>query len=127
VAIRLLSYLLVAVPQLCEADWRAVHGFLGEAEVIDGPEPFPRWVLGRLAALVGADFASFTELDRQQHRVLAYSDSGDDGEGSDELFWRIVDHHPLCRHQLETGEFAAVKLSDFGPPRARRNLEIWDE
>jgi hypothetical protein len=39
---------------------------------------------------------------------LGYSASGDDGEDADELFRRIVDQHPLCRHQLETGEVAAV-------------------
>ena len=63
---------------------------------------------GGHAALVGADFASFTGLDRQQRRVLGYSASGDDGEDADELFRRIVDQHPLCLHQLETGEVAAV-------------------
>ena len=27
--------------------------------------------------------------------------------------WRIVPFHPFCRHQEETGDFSAMKLSDF--------------
>jgi DNA-binding CsgD family transcriptional regulator len=115
------------VLRLCEADWRAVHGFLREAETVEGPEPFPGWLLARLATLLSADFASFTELDREQGRTLGFWATSDVGDEEDDLFWRIIDQHPLCQHQAQTGDYTTVKLSDFGTLRARRSLDIYDD
>jgi DNA-binding CsgD family transcriptional regulator len=126
-AIRFLAYLSVTVPRLSRADWQAVHDFLCEAEAVDGTESLPRSLLARLAALTGADAVTFSELDRDEKRILAETSSADDEDDDIELFWRIVDRHPLCRHHAETGRLDAIKLSDFGGRRARRRLEIYTD
>jgi DNA-binding CsgD family transcriptional regulator len=122
-----LAYLSVTVPRLSGADWQAVHDFLCEAEAVDGTESLPRSLLARLAALTGADAATFSELDRDEKRILAETSSAEDEDDDVALFWRIVDRHPLCRHHAETGRLDAIKLSDFGGRRARRRLEIYTD
>jgi DNA-binding CsgD family transcriptional regulator len=114
--------------RLGEAHLRGVLGFLREAEAVEGSDPFPAHILDQLRTLVPSDQIGFCELDRVQRRVLAWvaaGDLGDDGP-SEEEFWRMEPRHPLCTYQKRTGDFSAVKLSDFYGVRARSRTDVWE-
>jgi hypothetical protein len=114
---------LGTVTRLRESDFRAVLEFLREADAVDGPDPFPVSLLESLRRLVPADVAVYHELDRDRREEFALIVSDEDEPTAETiaaeseqrlaLFWRIVDHHPLCRYQAATGDNGAVKLSDF--------------
>jgi DNA-binding CsgD family transcriptional regulator len=103
------------VTRLRTSDLEAVLSFLGEASSVEGPDPFPREVLESLCRLVPNDDMYYSELDRVREVVLWSGDApGGDGEAPDTpTYWDVRNEHPVCHHHEVTGDFRAVKLSDF--------------
>lgn len=110
-------------------DLKALLGFLEEANSLDGPEPFPQSLLGSLRRLVPGDFVSYCELDRvRQVGIWSEDYPAVEDDGSElETYWRLRDQHPVCRYEDETGDFRALKLSDFVSRSELRRLEIYWE
>jgi DNA-binding CsgD family transcriptional regulator len=94
-------------------DLSAVLEFVELAWANTGPRAFPIETLEALATLIPCDAIGYTEIDRVNRRILDYV--GDDDEDDDDLFWQIVDEHPLCRHQQAYADFSALRLSDVVP------------
>jgi DNA-binding CsgD family transcriptional regulator len=103
--------------------------FLGEASSIEGPDPFPRPLLESLAHLVRSDAVVYDELDRVKEMLLweeAFPVDPVDGP-EEPSYWDIRDQHPVCHHHEVTGEFHALKLSDFMTRSELRRTDIyWD-
>jgi DNA-binding CsgD family transcriptional regulator len=115
--------------RLSASDLEGALRWVREAAAEPGPDPFPAHVLEGLRVLVGCEWVSYCELDRRRKELIALVESpvpepvgGDD----DELFWRIVEDHPLCRAQRK-GRFDALKLSDFHTRRELRRMELYAE
>jgi DNA-binding CsgD family transcriptional regulator len=119
------------VSALRQADLGAALGFLGDAESVTGPAPFPPEVLERLHDLVPAEAVHFCELDRVRCRLIG--DTFSTGETCDapesesvDVYWRTRHEHPVCSHQDRTGDFSAHKVSDFVTLRELRKREIYE-
>lgn len=116
--------------QFARGDLEAIIRFLGEAATVDGPDPFPRRVLAELRRLVVCDFVGYSELDRVRKEGLGgeVAPEPDEGDYPDlDVYWRLRDEHPVCHHQDVTGEFRALKLSDFLTRRELRRRQIYTE
>ena len=102
--------------------------FLGEASSIDGPDPFPVPLLESLRRLVPSDHVVYDELDRVRETVLWEEIFPGETDGPDEpTYWDVRDQHPVCQQHEVTGDFRALKLSDFLTRAALRRTEIyWD-
>ena len=112
--------------RLSASDLEGALHFVAEASAETGSDPFPVPVLEHLRALIGADWASYCELDRRRECTIALIESPVpevDGDEDELTFWRIVDDHPLCQAQRR-GRFDALKLSDFHTLRELRRLEL---
>ena len=110
-------------------DLQALLAFVDEANSVDGPEPFPRSLLASLRRLVPGDFVSYCELDRvRQVGIWTEDDPAVEDDGSElETYWRLRHQHPVCSYEDETGDFRALKLSDFASRKELRRLEIYWE
>jgi DNA-binding CsgD family transcriptional regulator len=114
--------------RLRQSDLLALLDFVHEATaLVGGDDVFPPPILERLARLVPCDIVSYCELDRMRRRVLRSTDFPrvENPPDWEQVFWRIVDEHPLCLYQARTGDFSAVKLSDFITRRQLHGLEIY--
>jgi DNA-binding CsgD family transcriptional regulator len=101
--------------------------FVHDASAETGPEPFPVHVLEGLRALLGCEWASYSELDRRHRRQLALIECPTPSEqlpDEEQIFWSVVHQHPLCRAQ-KRGRFDALKLSDFHSRRELHRLEVY--
>jgi DNA-binding NarL/FixJ family response regulator len=98
------------VEGLGNADLRGALEFVEDAWALAGDRPFSGETLDALARLVPCDRLGYAELDRLHRREIEYVGADDDGDT--ELFWTIVDDHPLCHHQLAYADFSATRLSD---------------
>lgn len=99
--------------RLGQADLEQVLRFLAELASNEDEEPFPRELLAGLRRLVPCDFLTFCELDRVRERELGIvEDPPFEGE-THCTYWEIRNEHPVCRHHELTGDFGALKLSDF--------------
>jgi len=108
-------------------DLRAVLDFVETAWALAGDCAFTSETLDSLNELIPCDELSYCELDRLDRRTIEYFDS-DGGEGDDEeLFWRIVEDHPLCRHQQAYADFSATRLSDVVSQRSLVNSRVYGE
>jgi DNA-binding CsgD family transcriptional regulator len=102
--------------------------FLGEANSVDGPEPFPRSLLASLRRLVPSDLVGYCELDRvRKVRIWSEGDQDEDDGSALETYWRLRHQHPVCRYEDETGDFRAMKVSDFLSRAELRRREIYWE
>jgi DNA-binding NarL/FixJ family response regulator len=124
------------VTVLAEADVAALLAFIGEA-ASDRPadSPYSPPVLGRLRELVRADFLAFSELDRVRQRTLGLMTE----EGSatpaelamqDERqpsYWTIRHEHLACAYHDRTGDFRALRVSDFLTRRQLRGSRLYRE
>ena len=128
-SIRRLSYLRTSVTRLRTSDLEAVLVFLGEANSVDGPEPFPRPLLASLRRLVPSDAVTYCELDRvRKVQIWQEDDPAYEDDGSAlETYWRLRDQHPVCHFEDQTGTFPALKLSDFVTRAELRRREIYWE
>jgi DNA-binding CsgD family transcriptional regulator len=123
-----LSYLHGTVTRLRTSDLEAVLSFLGEASSVEGPDPFPREVLQSLRRLVPSDEMYYNELDRVRQSVLWSGEvPGETEEPEAPTYWDIRDEHPVCHHHEVTGDFRAVKLSDFLTRSELRRTRIYWE
>lgn len=95
---------------LGNADLRGAVEFVEDAWALSGDRPFSGETLDALARLVPCDRLGYADLDRLHRREIEYVGADDDGDI--ELFWTIVDEHPLCHHQLAYADFSATRLSD---------------
>ena len=114
---------------LSALDLEAMLGFLEEAHSVDGPEPFPQSLLVSLRRLVPGDWVGYSELDRvQKVRIWNEEDPGvDDDCSTDDAYWRLRHQHPVCHFHEATGDFRALKLSDFVSRSELRRREIYRE
>ena len=100
--------------------------FLGEASSVEGPDPFPRRLLESLGRLVPCDEVIYNELDRVREIVLWAEEFPNDDDAPDEpSYWDVRDQHPVCYHHEVTGDFRALKLSDFLSRAELRRTEIY--
>lgn len=114
--------------RLRTADLEAVLDFLGEASTVEGPNPFPQPLLESLRRLVPSDETYYSELDRVR-RIALWSEAalGDFDEPEEPTYWDIRDEHPVCHYHQVTGDFRALKLSDFlTRSELRRTSVYWD-
>jgi DNA-binding NarL/FixJ family response regulator len=100
--------------RLGPADLEQVLQFLEELASVESEEPFPRELLASLRRLVHCDFLTFCELDRVREEELgSVWDPSCDLDPAPCTYWQIRHEHPVCRHHEVTGDFRALKLSDF--------------
>ena len=92
-------------------DLRAALEFVETAWALAGERAFPHQTLVALGELIPSDFLGYSELDRVHKRHIEYV-GADGAYNEEELFWRIVDDHPICRHQQAYADFSATRLSD---------------
>jgi len=118
------------VVALRQADLSAALDFLREAEAVTEPVAFTPHVLRRLGELVPCDYGPhFCELDRVHQRLIANTDTSERWVEDDpaDPYWRLRHEHPVCWYQEKTGDFSALKVSDFTTLRGLRRLELWEE
>ena len=111
-------------------DLRAALEFVETAWALADVRAFTAETLDALGELIPCDEVSYCVLDRVQRREIAYIDSNGgvgDGDVVDEPFWRIVDVHPLCRHQQAYADFSATRLSDVISRQRLVNSRIYAE
>lgn len=100
--------------RLGPADLEQVLQFLGELASIESEEPFPRELLASLRRLVPCDCLTFCELDRVREVHLGSVDFPTSDWGPTPCtYWEIRREHPVCHHHEVSGDFRALKLSDF--------------
>jgi DNA-binding CsgD family transcriptional regulator len=92
-------------------DLSAVLEFVELAWANAGPRAFPLETVEALGELIPCDAIGYSEIDRLNRRIVDYTGNDGDG-GDDDLFWTIVDEHPLCHHHQAYGDFSALRLSD---------------
>jgi DNA-binding CsgD family transcriptional regulator len=127
---RLSSYLLDAVTRLRASDLEAVLAFVAEARAIDGPEPFPTELLGRLGELVPCEAVFFNGRDVVRREILSESYWCVDGLEDhswrlEEDEWSLIGRHPLNVHRRRTGDFGVRHVSDLYSRRRRVRGEIY--
>lgn len=106
---------------------RRVGRFVAETAAIEaGDEPFPTPFLSALRRLVPCDNVSFSELDRVHERALGESEEPFyDGPEPEVSYWEIRHEHPTCHRHETTGDFRALRLSDFTTTRALHRTRIY--
>jgi DNA-binding CsgD family transcriptional regulator len=110
------------VMRLRRSDFEGVLRFVHDAEELATDEtPFPAETLARLADVVECDEIGTFEVDRVHRRDFPL-----DGE-QDDRWWEIAHQQPICGYVEETGDFRALKLSDFLTPAQLHRLELYDE
>ena len=107
---------------LRRSDLESVLRFVCVADELATDEtPFPEETLARLADVVECDEIESFEVDRVHRRHFPL-----DGEQNDR-WWEVAHQQPLCGYVEETGDFRALKLSDFLTPAQFHRLEMYDE
>lgn len=105
---------------------RLLH-LIAEAEELGAEEAFTPSLLDELGKLVPADWVGYCEQDRVRQRVrYSAGRPGDEwGDAADSIsYWDIAAEHPICiRH--DTGDFRALKLTDFLSLRQLRMSRIY--
>jgi DNA-binding CsgD family transcriptional regulator len=115
------------MPTLMAGDADRVLRFVADAAQIGGEEPFTEPVLVELRKLVPADTVSYCEQDRVRS-LVRHDVRVPDDEAFDAVevpYWEIADEHPVCRHH-NTGDFRALKLSDFLTLAELHRLHVYD-
>jgi DNA-binding CsgD family transcriptional regulator len=108
--------------RLRRSDLEAVLRFVHEAnELATEEDPFPDETLARFADIVACDGIGVFEVDRVRRRDLSL-----DGR-QDDRWWQIAHQHPICNYVEETGDFRALKISDFLTRAQLHGLELYDE
>jgi DNA-binding CsgD family transcriptional regulator len=108
--------------RLGRSDLEAVLRLVHDADELATDEtPFPAETLARVAEVVACDNIGVFEVDRVRRRDLPL-----DGE-QDDRWWEIAHQHPICQYVEETGDFRALKISDFLTRAQLHRLELYDE
>jgi DNA-binding CsgD family transcriptional regulator len=105
------------------SDLRAVLEFVELAWAGAGEHAFPIETIGALARLIPCDAIGYADIDRVNRRILDHVGS----DGGDDLFWQIVEEHPLCQHQLAYLDFSATRLSDVISNRQLARTRVYAE
>jgi DNA-binding CsgD family transcriptional regulator len=113
------------VTALAARDAENVLRFVAAAEEVAGDHAFTPEVLVELGKLVEADWVGYNEMDRVRQRFgYGAGRLGDEFEFAEVSYWEISAEHPVCgRHN--TGEFRALKLSDFMSLKELRKSRIY--
>jgi DNA-binding CsgD family transcriptional regulator len=119
---------LSAVAHLSQADLAGVLSFVAEAGEHEGPELFPRHLLGRLKQLIAADGIGYQESDHAANCVTFFVETPEVSlaPSTYELLGSLIRHDPL-RERLHRSEHGAVRLSDFLSVRAVEQNPFWAE
>ncbi len=121
----------LAMARLSASDLEATLRFLGEAASVDGPDPFPTWILDRLRDLVRCDFADYFEQDRVHRRTFLYEgcsrtrDAMANESGGDDDYWGVSEQHPVCAYRDRTGDHSAHKPTDFVTAAQLKRLDVY--
>ncbi|HKO28085.1 MAG TPA: LuxR C-terminal-related transcriptional regulator [Solirubrobacteraceae bacterium] len=107
-------------------DLRAALEFIETAWSLADEHAFTLETLAALGELIPSDELAYCHLDRVHRTEVEYVGT-DDGEDDGGLFWRIVDEHPICRHQQAYADFSATRLSDVISERRLLNSRIYAE
>jgi len=108
--------------RLRRSDLEAVLRLVHDADELATDEtPFPAEMLARFADVVECDDIGTFEVDRVRRRNLP-PDSEQDAR-----WWEIAHQQPICEYVEETGDFRALKLSDFLTRAQLHSLELYDE
>jgi DNA-binding CsgD family transcriptional regulator len=78
-------------------------------------------MVGRFAEIVPCDAIGAFEVDRVRCRDLPLDGPQDD------RWWEIAYQYPICEYVEETGEFRALKISDFLTRTELHSLEVYEE
>jgi DNA-binding CsgD family transcriptional regulator len=106
---------LKVVPALTRLDAERLLRFVGEAESLDGDDPFTSELLAELGRLVPAERVLYNELDRVRRRIVLdvrWPNGERPKAAREDDVWRFFEEHPLCVAQWK-GHSGAIKLSDF--------------
>jgi DNA-binding CsgD family transcriptional regulator len=109
---------------LTAGDAERVLRFVASAARVEGDEPFTKDVLVELRKLVPADWVTYCEQDRVRQR-LRHEIGIPESDAADVPYWDISAEHPVCRHH-NTGDFRALKLSDFVTLAELRRSHVYD-
>ena len=119
---------------LAQADIDAVLAFVGEVAGPDTRDPFPGQALEPLRDLGHADYLVFSELDRLEHRTIGLTTPDGvvplddlDRSTSHITYWQIRAEHPVCAYRDRTGDFRALRVSDFMGQRQLRGSRLYSE
>ena len=116
------------MPALTRPDAKRLLRFVGEAESLDGDDPFTSELLAELGRLVPAERVLYGELDRVRRRCVldVRWPNGERRkvEREDDV-WRFLEEHPLCLARRE-GHSGAIKLSDFLTQRELHRTWAYD-
>jgi DNA-binding CsgD family transcriptional regulator len=108
--------------RLRRSDLEAVLGVVHDAEELATDEtPLPAETLARIADVIACDQIGAFEVDRVRRRDVSLDGIQDD------RWWEIAHQHPICRYVEETGDFRALKISDFLARAEFHRLELYDE
>lgn len=108
--------------RLRRSDLEAVLRFVHDADELATDEtPFPAEMLARFAEVVECDDIEAFEIDRVHRRHFPL-----DGEQYDR-WWEVAHQQPICAYVEETGDFRALKFSDFLTRAEFHSLEMYDE
>jgi DNA-binding CsgD family transcriptional regulator len=107
---------------LRRSDLEAILRFVSEAnELATDENPLPEETHARFAEIVACDAIGVFEVDRVRRRNLPLDGPQDD------RWWEIAHQHPICHYVEETGDFRALKLSDFLTRAELHRLELYNE
>ena len=116
------------MPALARGDAERLLRFVGEAESLDGDDPFPADLLVELGRLVAADWISYTEHDCTARYLRAVDRPGDEwGDEASTDGYCIVDlNESPIRLSRRQGDFGALRLSDFLTQRELHRTRLYE-
>jgi DNA-binding CsgD family transcriptional regulator len=119
--------MFAAMETLRARDLRAALEFIETAWSLADTRAFTLQTLTALAELIPADIIGYCVLDRVRRRELDYVGTDADDQYDEQLFWSIVDEHPLCRHSQAYADFSAKRISDIISRRRFLNSRTYAE
>jgi DNA-binding CsgD family transcriptional regulator len=121
------------VTRLGSSDLEAMLAFVGDAQTVEGPEPFTPELLDRLVTLLPSDHVSFEEVNIAERVLLSKVDLFERCDSrfqiqslSDEA-WTVMDASPIGAYRRRTRDFGMVKWSDFFGRRQRIRYDVQPE
>src|SRR4029453_12938843 len=133
VFMRAWAYLRGTVKRLCASDLEAMLTFVGEAQTVEGTEPFTRELLDRLVTLVPCEHVSFEEVNVVERVLLSKVDLFELPASTVQIpsrsgeAWAVMDASPIGAYRRRTRDFGMVKWSDFFGRRRRIRYDVQPE
>jgi DNA-binding CsgD family transcriptional regulator len=128
-SIRESAYLWVAVPTLARGDVERVLRFAGEAESLDGDDPFTKDLLVELGELVQADWITYFERDHLGRHLFEVGrpEEAEAWDGVPVEGWADVtlNGSPLNPHR-RNGYLGALRVSDFLSQRELHRTRFYE-